>query len=102
MMTIPSEIVELWQQHSAAAFPKGYGSKEINQVDLPLLDAEITGCIRMYIHGGAKLDAQRIKTLRERLIDLNTVILILANEELVYFDRLRKLANLILQEVKSN
>ena len=96
-MTIPAEIVEMWQQHSASAFPIGYGSKEINQIDLPLLDAEITACIRMYMHS-AKLDAQRIRTLRERLIDLNTIVLLLDNEELVYFDRLRKLADLVLQE----
>ena len=97
-MTIPAEIVELWRQHSSSAFPKGYGSKEIHQIDLPLLDAEITGGIRMYMNNSAQLDTQRIKALRERLIDLNTVVLLLDNEELVYFDRLRKLANLVLQE----
>ena len=97
-MTIPAEIVELWQQHSSSAFPKGYGDKEINGIDLPLLEAEIAGCIRMYMHNSAQLDARRTKTLRERLIDLNTVVLLLENEELVYFDRLRKLANLVLQE----
>jgi hypothetical protein len=97
-MTIPVEIVELWQQHSSAAFPKGYGDKEINGIDLPLLEAEITGCIRMYMHNSAQLDAQRIRFLRERLIDLNNVVLLLDHEEFVYFDRLRKLANLVLQE----
>ena len=97
-MTIPDEIVELWQQHSSSAFPKGYGGNEINGIDLPLLEAEITSCIRMYMHNSAQLDAQRIKTLRERLIDLNTVVLLMDNQELVYFDRLRKLANLVLQE----
>ena len=99
-MTTPPEIVELWQQHSSATFPKGYVGKEINRIDLPLLDAEIAGCIRIYMHNGAKLDGQRIRTLRERLIDLNTIVLLLANEELIYFDRLRKLANLVLQELE--
>lgn len=99
-MTIPPEIAELWQQHSSAAFPKGYGGQNTNIIDLPLLDAEIAGCIRMYMHNDAKLDAQRIKTLRVRLIDLNTVVLLLDNEELMYFDRLRKLANLVLQELE--
>ena len=98
-MTIPSEILELWQQHSSASFPKGYKSKEINRIYLPLLDAEIAGCIHMYMHNDAKLDAQRVKILRERLIDLNTIVLLLDSEELIYFDRLRKLANLVLQDV---
>lgn len=101
-MTIPLEIMELWQQHSSALFPKGYGSKEVNRIDLPLLDAEIAGCIHVYIHNGAKLDAHRVKTLRERLIDLNTIVLLLDSETLIYFDRLRELANLVLQEVNDN
>lgn len=100
-MTIPSEILELWQQHSAAAFPKGYGQKEINGIDLPLLDAEIAGCIHMYMHNSATLNSLRVKTLRQRLIDLNTIVLLLDQEELTYFDRLRRLANLILQEIEN-
>lgn len=99
-MTIPSEIHALWQQHASSVFPKEYGDKEINKINLSLLDAEIAGCIHMYIHNGAKLDPQRVKHLRARLIDLNTLVLLLDREELVYFDRLRKLANLVLQEVE--
>ena len=98
-MTIPSEILKLWQQHSSAAFPKGYGGKESNGIDLPLMDAEIAGCIHMYMNNGAELDSQRIRSLRERLIDLNAIVLLLDSEELIYFNRLRELANLILQEV---
>jgi hypothetical protein len=99
-MTIPSELVELWQQYGSAAFPNGYGGKEINRVNLPLLDAEIAGCVRIYIHNDGKLDPQRVKTLRERLIDLNAIILLMDHDELVYFDRLRKMADLVLQEVE--
>ena len=99
-MTIPSEILELWQEHSASSFPKGYGGKEINGIDLSLLDAEIAGCIHMYMHSGEKLEFQRIKMLRERLIDLNKILLLLNSEELMYFNRLRELANLVLQEVE--
>jgi helix-turn-helix protein len=101
-MTIPSELMELWQQYSSAAFPKGYGSKEINRVDLSLLDAEISGCVRLYILNDGKIDRQQVKMLRDRLIDLNTIILLMDREELTYFDRLRKMANLVLQEVDKN
>jgi hypothetical protein len=100
-MTVPSEILELWQQHSSAAFPKGYGEKIINGIDLPLLDAEIAGCIRMYVHKNGQLDSRYVKSLRQSLVDLNTIVLLLNSEELIYFDRLRKLANLILQEVEA-
>jgi hypothetical protein len=99
-MTIPSELMELWQQHHASAFPKGYGDKEINRVNLSLLDAEVAGCIRLYINNGGKIDPQQVKMLRDRLIDLNTIILLMDRDELIYFDRLRKMANLVLQEVE--
>ena len=99
-MTVRSEILELWQQHSSAVFPEGYGSREVKGYNLALLDAEIAGCIHMYISSDGKLDPQRIKVLRERLIDLNTIILLLNHEEFMYFDRLRKLANLVLQEME--
>lgn len=97
-MTNMAEILRLWQEHSSAGFPEGYGGKEINRIDLPLLDAEITACIRMYM-SSMKLDAHRAKTLRERLIDLNSIILFLEGEDVSYFNRLRELANLILQEM---
>jgi hypothetical protein len=99
-MTIPSELMELWQRHASAVFPDGYESKEINRINLPLLDAEIAGCVRMFIHNDGNLDPQRVKTLRERLIDLNAIVLLMDHDELIYFDRLRKMANLVLQEVE--
>jgi len=97
-VTIPTEILELWQQHSTATFPKGYGDKDVNGINLPLLEAEIAGPIRVYITSG-KLDPRRELLLRGRLIDLNTIVLLLDNEALIYFSRLNKLANLMLDEV---
>ena len=99
-MTIPAEILELWQEHSSATFPKGYGDKRIKGIDLPLLDAEIASCIHMYIHTDTGLDAQHVTSLRARLIDLNIILLLLNSEELMYFNRLKEMANLILQEVE--
>ena len=99
-MTIPSELMELWQQHSSATFPNGYADKDINRINLPLLDAEIAGCIRIFVHNEGKLDSQRVGTLRARLIDLNAIILLMNHDELIYFDRLRIMSNLVLQEVE--
>jgi hypothetical protein len=99
-MTIPSELLDLWQQHSSAPFPKGYGDKEINRINLSLLDAEIAGCIRIFIHNDGRIDAQQVKLLRDRLIDLNAILLLMDRDELIYFDRLSKMANLVLQEVE--
>ncbi len=98
-MTISPEILELWEQHSSATFPKGYGVKELNGIDLSLLEAEIAGCILIYVNHGT-LEYRHLETLSNRLIDLNTLVLLMNREELIYFNRLRKLADLILQEVK--
>ena len=98
-MTIPSEIIKLWQQHYSAAFPMGYSDRKINGIDLSLLDSEIAGCIHMYMHNHEELDSQRVQILREHLIDLNNIILLLDHEELIYFSRLSELANLIIQEL---
>ena len=99
-MKIPSEILDVWKQHSSAPFPKGYGNKKINGIDLPFLEAEIGGSIRMYVSSGGQLDSRRIRSLQEHLIELNTIILLMERDELAYFDRLRRLATLVLQEVK--
>jgi hypothetical protein len=99
-MTVPADILELWQGHSSSAFPSGFGNRVIGGIDLPLLDAEIGGCIRMYIHADGLLDRKQARILHERLIDLNSIILLLESEELMYFNRLINLANLILQQVE--
>ena len=99
-MTIPSKILELRQQYSSAPFPKGYGGKVINELDLSLLDAEIAGCIHMYVHNNGELDSRHVEILSKRLVDLNSVLLLLNHEELTYFNRLGQLADLVLEEVK--
>ena len=101
-MTISSEILELWKTYSSTAYPQGYSGKKINQINLALLDAEIAGCIQMYVHQSGELDHPHVKSLRKCLVDLNTILLLLNSEELTYFDRLKKLANLVLQEVENN
>ena len=98
-MTIPSAILDLWQEHSVSSFPKGYGGKEINGIDLSLLDAEIAGCIHMYVHSSGELDHRHVEGLRESLTNLNTIVLLLNSEELMYFNRLRNLAILVLEDI---
>ena len=98
-MTLSPQILELWKQHSSAAIPKGYDGKKINEVDLSLLDAEVAGCVHRYVNQGT-LEFRHLETLSSRLIDLNTIVLLLNNEEMAYFNRLRTLADLVLREVK--
>jgi hypothetical protein len=99
-MTVPPELMKLWQSYSGATFPEGYVGKKINQIDLALVDAEIAGCVRLFILNDGKIDPQQLNVLRDRLIDLNAIILLMDRDELIYFERLRKMANLVLQEVE--
>jgi hypothetical protein len=98
-VTSSPEILELWHQHSSAALPKGYNGRTLNGIDLSVLEAEIAGCIHRYVNQGA-LEFRHLESLSHRLIDLNAIMLLLNNEEMIYFDRLRTLADLVLQEVK--
>ena len=77
---ISAEIIELWRQHSSATFPKGYGGKKLNGIDLSLLDAEIASCIHIYMNQGS-LEYRHLESLSNRLIDLNTIVLLLNSEE---------------------
>ena len=98
-MTISPQILALWREHSSAVLPTGYNGKKLNAMDLSLLDAEIAGCVHRYVNQGT-LEFRELETLSNRLIDLNTIVLLLDNEEMAYFNRLRTLADLVLQEVK--
>jgi len=99
-MTTSSAILELWKEHSRAMLPTGYDNKKLNGIDLSLLEAEISGCIQMYVNQET-LEYRYLESLSNRLIDLNMIMLLLNDEELIYFNRLRTLADLVLQEVKS-
>jgi hypothetical protein len=47
-----SLIDELWQEHLAAPFPRGFRGKAVNGIDFVLLDANIAGCVSTFIEGG--------------------------------------------------
>ena len=74
----------------------------VKGIDLALLDAEIAGSIHLYVHNGAKIAPARVNNLREHLSQLNTIVLLLDPEAMIYFDRLRKLATLVLLEVEKS
>ena len=54
----------------------------------------------MYVHNSGELDSRHVEILSKCLVDLNTVLLLLNREELIYFNRLVQLADLVFQEVK--
>ena len=92
-----SEIQRLWQEH-LRPFPKGYGGEEIDGIDLALLDTETAGCIYTYINSGGQLDPWRTEILKNCLNDLTAVTQKLDGNAFDFFNQLKILAKLVLQE----
>ena len=101
-MPLNSEIQELWNEHSSASFPKGYGGNEIDSIDLALLDTETAGCIQTFINNDCHLDVRRVQVLKHCLDNLTVVTKKLDGNALRYFTRIKTLAALILQEIGNN
>ena len=95
-----SEVQKLWQEH-LRPFPKGYGGEVIDGIDLALLDTETSGCIYTYINSGGQLDPWRIQILKSCLSDLTIVTQKLAGDAFDYFNQLKILAKLVLQEIEN-
>ena len=93
-----SEIQKLWQEH-LRPFPKGYGGEEIDGIDLALLDTETVGCIYTYVTNGGRLDSWRTQILQSCLDDLTAVTQKLDGNALGYFNELKIIAKLVLQEI---
>ncbi|CAG0928199.1 hypothetical protein TFLX_00795 [Thermoflexales bacterium] len=99
-MTLNPQIQALWQEHSAAMFPKEYGGKEIDGVDLVLLDADTSGCIQTLVSNGGQLDIWRTAILGLCYRDLAVVTTSLHGEAREYFTRLETLAGVALRAIR--
>lgn len=45
-------IKGLCKEHLATPFPKGFRAKDLNGVDLVMLDADIAGCVDTFVERG--------------------------------------------------
>ena len=93
-----SLISELWQEHLAAPFPKGFRGKDVNGIDCVMLDANIAGCVDTFLERGT-LNLYQLAMLGPSYRDVSYVIPILNEEGAAYFWRLERLAELVLKEV---
>lgn len=92
-------IANLWEQHSAAAFPDKLRGMEIDGGDAILLDATIAGCVQTFLDKQEKLDLWRTSTLGLCYGDLARWIAETAGKELKYLKRLQEMARLVLKFV---
>ena len=93
-------IEQLWQEHYATEFPKGYGGEEIKDIDLTLLDSEAAGCILTFLQNGRKLDLCRTAILGLCYRDLAIVLQELDGKARDYFQRLETLSRFVLEAIK--
>jgi hypothetical protein len=100
MGTLNPQIAVLWQVHTSATFPNGYGGEEVDGIDLALLDTETSGCIQTLISRGGHLDIWRTSILGLCYRDLAVVTAALNGAARDYFARLETLAGLALQAVR--
>ena len=90
-------IADLWRDHQAASFPSGCGGKEIEGIDLVMLDADIAGCVSTFVSAG-HLDLDRKRILSQCREEIEVVLQSLQGEAKDYYTRLHKLAVLILED----
>jgi hypothetical protein len=88
-----NEIGALWQVHRDAGWPR---FSDHNQGELMTLDTVISGCVIYYLESEGRLDPQRVLILEGCLADLNGLLPGLSEEAAEYFERLRALADLLL------
>jgi len=91
-------IEQLWREHKLAAFPQGYGGKDVNGVDLVMLDADVAGCVDTFCSGG-NLNLYQTAMLGLCYRNLTYLIPMLSEEGRTYYSRLELLAELVLKAV---
>jgi len=95
---VRDEVRGLQQNHADHAFPPRLRGEVIDGVDMVLLDADIAGCVQVWLDSSANLDAARIGILRTCREEVERVLTILTDPvEREYYTVLRDLANAVLQ-----
>jgi hypothetical protein len=96
-VVVGDELSRLWRKHQHAEFPPSLRGAERAGVDLVELDADVAGCVEAWRDGGFTLDEDRLKILTKGAENLDAVLPLLSSRaESLYFDRLRRLAAVIL------
>ena len=85
------DVKTLWREHQEAGFPSRCRGREIDGVELAMLDADIVGCVERFLSG--ELDVQYAAILGRCYRDVSLVVRELRDaEEQDYFGQLERLA----------
>jgi len=97
--TIAMTIEELWEQHLQAGFRAECRARDVDGIDVVMLDADIAGCVDTFLSRKRPLDPWRIAILGARYRDARYVLAHLEPQARQYFERLERLAGAVLHEV---
>lgn len=95
------DVRSLQERHRHLPFPPRLRGEEIDGVDMVMLDADIAGCVQVWLDSSSNLDALRIGVLRSCRDDVERVLPYLADpREAEYYSVLLDLANAVLRAQK--
>jgi len=95
MTPTDADIRSAFEAHKATFMPRSCEGKEIDGVDLILLDADAAGCVSDFLASGMQLEEDRWEILLACAGQLRTVVPHLQGEERAYFERLRGLVDAV-------
>ncbi len=96
-MTRSPIIERLWREHLEAS-RRWDREREVQGIDLELLDANTSQCVLTYMDSGS-LGSWKAATLRQCLEQLGTVIPHLDGVDRIYCERLRNMARAVMAAV---
>jgi hypothetical protein len=85
----------MWAAHREEPFPGSARGREVQGIDLVLLDSLTAGCIESLTNGGL-VDSSKVSLLRDLAQQIGTVLPKLSAHEKQYFERLQAVANVAL------
>ena len=93
------KIEDIWQEHQEATFPSACRGVDIDGIDFVMLDADIAGCVSTFLKRRT-LDLWRTAILGVCYRNVTYALAQMPVEGRPYFQRLERLARLVLNAVR--
>ncbi len=98
---VRDEVRLLQERHHELPFPPRLRGEEINGVDMVMVDADIAGCVQVWLGSSSNLDPGRIAVLRTCRDDVERVLPTLTEpDEVEFYSVLLDVANAVIRAQK--
>jgi hypothetical protein len=92
-------IEDMWKEHREAVFPSVCRGRDVDGIDLVMLDADIAGCVSTYLQR-RQLELLRTAVLGVCYRNVTYVLERMPIDGRFHFQRLERLARLVLDAVR--